>query len=377
MTADAPATEPSPRSSEAAPTGAARPAWSDRRIGVALVLVGGVLVVVGSLLAAPGAGPSTSVALAKVGIAVVGGLLVGAGAAQCIGGARQRRRERQLAARERSLGDDRAALVQLVSHELRTPLTVIRGGVEILNRSEAGTLDPAHHRLLDATWRATLRLESMVHVVLAAAEASGSEVPPGTTDGDLQQLMRRRLDADAVTADDASLVEIAVPALIEQVAGSLRADLEERLEVDLPADCRIVTVEPYLWVALRCLLDNAAKFSPPDSPIEVACHRDGGHLELSLTDHGPGLPSGYERLAFEPFTQADASLRRSHAGIGMGLYTARRLARQLGGDVLVGTASHGGTIATIRLPDTDRSSDPDGASRVIDLAGRGQRVPER
>lgn len=332
-----------------------------RRVGpiaVALAMAAAGLV---AAVAAP-----RLLAPASASVVIVVGVLLASGGgillARVVG--HDGRRREALRVREQALADDRAALVQLVSHELRTPLTVIRGGVETFRRADHDDLDPTYRRLLDATWRATLRLESMVHVVLSAAEASGRDREDGRTRDDeaaLQRLVQTRLEEPPSVTDAAAHVEVAVAALVEQVARSLRADLPERLEVRVAPDCRLVTVEPYLWVALRCLLDNAAKFSPPGSPIEIHGDRRGDGLELRLVDHGPGLPAHYHRLAFEPFTQADASLRRTHEGIGMGLYTARRLVRRLGGEVALSAGEDGGLVATIHLPD-----DPD-PERVLDV----------
>lgn len=273
---------------------------------------------------------------------------------------RARTRERELLAREQALVLERSSLVQLISHELRTPLTVIRGGVETL-RGGASSLAADQQRLLDATWRSTVRLESMVHVVLRAAESIDTTVEQLAPTDDAAGVLHAVASTDEVLQagwpqrdedlDEVAIVDVALGPLIRRAAESIRADLPARLRWDLPGDAHLFTIEPYLWVTVRCLLDNAAKFSPPDAPIEVSCSRDDGRITLRLTDHGPGVPDGYERLAFEPFTQADVSLQRSHAGIGMGLYTARRLARRLGGDVDLRSPADGGVVATIVLPD--------------------------
>ena len=213
--------------------------------------------------------------------------------------------------------------MQLVSHEFRTPLTVIRGSLQTLRRPEAG-IDERFVDLLDATMRAVDRLESMAEVILAASD----EIEL----------------ADAVE----SLVELA--GLVHDVARSLGPDVDERLRLHLDDDARLVTVEPYLWLTIRCLLDNAVKFSPPDEPIEVMFEAADDLAVIILRDHGPGLPPGFEGEAFEPFTQADPSLRRAHEGLGMGLHSARRLARRLGGDVELRSLGEDGTSAQVILP---------------------------
>jgi signal transduction histidine kinase len=328
---------------------------------VATVVAACTVVGTGLIGAVLASGGSTPTMVRGAGVVVVALALVGLAA--ILGLRRQARvRERELLAREQALVLERSSLVQLISHELRTPLTVIRGGVETL-RGSASPLAPDQQRLLDATWRSTVRLESMVHVVLRAAESiDGTVAGLPVSDGPGGAVSVASMADEVLRAgwspgsddDEVAVVDVELGPLIKRAAESIRADLPARLRWDLPSDAHLLTIEPYLWVAVRCLLDNAAKFSPPDAPIEVSCSRDGERITLRLTDHGPGVPDGYERLAFEPFTQADVSLQRSHTGIGMGLYTARRLARRLGGDVDLRSPADGGVIATIVLPDLDR-----------------------
>jgi signal transduction histidine kinase len=245
-----------------------------------------------------------------------------------------------LAERERALVAQRHALLQLVSHELRTPLTVIRGSVETLRRH--GAVDARFADLLLATGRSVRRLEEMLEVMLAAVE---------------------ELDAGESEQSEVHVAEIVI-----DVASSLQHDLPDRLRIDLDRSESVVTVEPYLWLTLRCLLDNAVKFTPPREDIVVTIDRCRDKVTINLRDHGPGLPAGFEVRAFEPFTQADSGVMRTHPGIGMGLYTARRLARQLGGDVTIETAAEGGAIAQVTLPSAGMRI-PQGSLAVVRRSG--------
>lgn len=237
----------------------------------------------------------------------------------------------QLVEREREVSAERLALVQLVSHEVRTPLTVIRGSIETLR--ERGThegTDAAELRsLLIAAERAVLRLEDLLEVLLAAAE-------------ELETI-------------DRPIGWVEVRTLIEHAAGTLREPNRRPMHLEVPAELWVHTVETELWLILRCLLDNAAKFSPPDSPVHVdaASVEDpcGRRIMVRIRDLGIGLPDGFAEAAFEPFRQADTSSTRSHTGMGMGLTTARRLARRLGGEVTLGNAEGGGVEARIILPE--------------------------
>jgi two-component system OmpR family sensor kinase len=82
--------------------------------------------------------------------------------------------------------------------------------------------------------------------------------------------------------------------------------------------------------------------------VRVVALEDGVAVEVA--DTGPGIPSGMIEAMFEPFVQADSSSTRSKGGTGLGLAVARRLARFLGGDVLVDSTVGVGSTFTLRLP---------------------------
>src|SRR6056297_385483 len=181
-------------------------------------------------------------------------------------GWRHHNRNRELQARERDLDAQREALLQLVSHEIRTPLTVIRGSVDTL-LGRPGSVTPSAATLLEATDRAATRLEQMMEVLLAGADelGSGSSHPVGV---DLDDIARH-------------------------AAATLHRALPDRLELAIDGDVHLVTVEPDLWLALRCLLDNAARFGPPDAPITVSAVRQERMVVVRVRDRGPGLPRGF------------------------------------------------------------------------------------
>ncbi len=280
---------------------------------------------IAALLAGPLAGAA---APDDPGVALGQGVaLVGIGA--FVGALTRAREERQrhladLAERERALVAQRAALVQVVSHEFRTPLTVLAGSVETLSQRELA-VGPSGRQLVRAMERSVERLQDMLDVMLAAAE-------------DLE-------------VEAAALSQVEVAELVRHAAASLRPQLPERLRVEVPKDAAVRTVESHLWLLLRCLLDNADRFSPEDAAVTVTFHRDDGMVVIGIDDRGPGLAEEDRERVFQAFWQGDGSERRTHGGLGLGLYTARRLARRLGGDVLLEEGhDRRGARAEVRLP---------------------------
>src|SRR5262249_21940728 len=100
------------------------------------------------------------------------------------------------------------------------------------------------------------------------------------------------------------------------------------------------------------LLENAARYSPPTQPIELAATRDGGTLLFSVADRGPGVRDEDLPRIFEPFFRAkNAAPDAGRAGLGLSI--ARTLAELQGGSVSYTARPGGGSVFSLRLPATE------------------------
>ncbi|WP_223775451.1 HAMP domain-containing sensor histidine kinase [Streptomyces sp. 135] len=224
-----------------------------------------------------------------------------------------------------SLASSRDLQQQLIAdagHELRTPLTSLRTNIELLARSEdTGRAIPPDDR----------------RALLASVKAQMTEL--AALIGDLQELSRP--DAGHGGA------KVQVIALHDIVEAALDRARLRGPELTFTADLNpwYVRAEPAaLERAVVNLLDNAVKFGPPGSAIEVAL-REG---ELTVRDHGPGIPAEELPHVFDRFWRSPTA--RSLPGSGLGLSIVARTVRQSGGEVTLSTADGGGTVASVRLP---------------------------
>ncbi|WP_407565739.1 sensor histidine kinase [Streptomyces sp. 184] len=214
-------------------------------------------------------------------------------------------------------------LIADAGHELRTPLTSLRTNIELLARSEESG------RELPPRQRAEL-LESVTAQMTELAALIG----------DLQELSRPDAAPDRAQLEVVALDEIAERA-VRRVR--LRAP-EVRIEAELAP--WFVRAEPAaLERAVVNLLDNAVKFSPAGSRVEV---RLGGGGLLRVRDHGPGIPEAELPHVFERFWRSPSA--RSRPGSGLGLSIVARTVQQAGGTVELRRAAGGGTEAVLRLP---------------------------
>jgi two-component system sensor histidine kinase KdpD len=112
--------------------------------------------------------------------------------------------------------------------------------------------------------------------------------------------------------------------LAEAVASAthdLRAALQAHpVRLDIAPDLPFVLADPQLFHhCLINLIENAAKYGNPGSPITVAAQRDAQGLTLTVTDEGPGLPPGEEARLFETFTRLEGSDRKGGTGLGLAI----------------------------------------------------------
>lgn len=208
-------------------------------------------------------------------------------------------------------------LVADAGHELRTPLTSLRANIDLLLRSE--TLN----RPLPADRR---------HKLLTSIQAQLAELT--SLVGDLLQLARPA-ESPGATGN--------VP-----VAGhDIVADAVARVRLRGPDVTINAQLSPwYVWHdatalarAVVNLLDNAVKFSPPESTVEVSLR--GG--ELTVTDHGDGIAQADLPFVFDRFWRAPSA--RGMPGSGLGLAIVAQVAREAGGSVEIGTAPDTATAA--------------------------------
>ncbi|QDW50988.1 DUF4118 domain-containing protein [Burkholderia sp. KBS0801] len=214
----------------------------------------------------------------------------------------------------------RNSLLSAISHDLRTPLTTIVGFSSMLaNARGAAPHTPAADRsaqregeLVDAIHDEALRMTGIVTNLLDMARLQAGSV----------QLKR-----------EWSLLEETVGAAL---AACKRVLAQHPARVSLPADLPLLQMDAVLMERLFTnLFENAAKYTPADTPIDIGAERvtDDGHpfVRVHVDDHGPGLPSGMETRIFDKFTRGEKE--SATPGIGLGLAICRAIVEAHGGRI--------------------------------------------
>jgi len=225
----------------------------------------------------------------------------------------------------------REQFLSAAAHELRTPITSMRGYVGLLQREVSGKNDPERvlryvHRLNDATGRLTALIEDMLDV---------SRMRSG------QILLRPQ------SFDLAVLTRQVIARVAEQ-------HVQNHNDIDyqgaesgawLIADCdRIEQV-------LSNVIDNAIKYSPSGDALTVRLVPSAGGWEISVSDHGIGIPKGAHKSIFEPFGRAANAREVNVTGLGIGLSISKSIVERHGGAIWTESAGEGqGATVRFRLP---------------------------
>ena len=159
--------------------------------------------------------------------------------------------------------------------------------------------------------------------------------------------LRRLGDIETgVMALDATAVDLA-----ELVNDSVaRLHLERPVHASIPPHLTISTDRAKLVQALDNLLDNAAKFSPAGTAIDVEVTLNGAEVVISVRDRGPGISPEHWSRVFERFYKVDRARPRESGGFGLGLAITKHLVQVMGGRIWTETARDGGQVFYIALP---------------------------
>jgi two-component system sensor histidine kinase KdpD len=219
----------------------------------------------------------------------------------------------------------RNSLLSAVSHDLRTPLATITGSASALVEQEAGLDAAARRELAQAIQEEADRLNRLVHNLLEMTRLESGGV-------------RVRKDWHPV----------------EEVVGSALARVEKRLgerrvDIDLPPDLPLAPLDPLLIEqVLINLLDNAIKYTPEGSPIEISAAVEDRVLRVTVADRGPGFAPGEETRVFDKFYRGAAAGTRSGAGLGLAI--ARGIVEAHGGRITAEPRPGGGALFRFTLP---------------------------
>ncbi|MDB5076108.1 MAG: hybrid sensor histidine kinase/response regulator, partial [Chloroflexi bacterium] len=230
---------------------------------------------------------------------------------------------------------NRDEFLSVAAHELKTPVTSLRGFAQLLLR------DTRRKREISSE-----RLESALNAIELHT-------------GKLNQLMERLLNSAQIEAGKLriELLKTDLVALIHAAIEQQQGDAQQRVIFDGPEQCEAVVDPVRFEQVITNLLDNALKYSPEGGIVTIGLRqgKDCG-VELSVTDHGVGIPLDQRAHIFDRFYQAHGE--RHLSGMGLGLYITREIVYLHGGNLRIEEPEHTGTRFVVTLPSSTDGARP-------------------
>jgi two-component system phosphate regulon sensor histidine kinase PhoR len=212
-----------------------------------------------------------------------------------------------------------------VSHELRTPLTSLLGYTETLI-DEAS--DIKTREFLEIIRRNAQRMSRLTEDLLVLARVESGE---------------ERLEEEPVSARD--LLRDAQISFSEATKNK-----ELRIEIADSPDAMVLADREAIHQVFANLIDNALKYAPQSSKIEIGAKQLEGELEFYVRDFGPGIPSEHLPRLFERFYRMDKARSREAGGTGLGLAIVKHIVLNHGGRAGVNSELGHGSVFWFRLP---------------------------
>ncbi|KXS45175.1 MAG: PAS/PAC sensor signal transduction histidine kinase [Methanolobus sp. T82-4] len=217
-------------------------------------------------------------------------------------------------------------------HELKTPLIPIKGYSELMHEEDLGCINEKQKdalcKILDSCERLLHRIDSLIFMSIASS-------------GDIEySFSHLRLE---------DVIDGAISSLNPEISRKQQL-IEKDIEKELPF---IYGDRAYLKEVFVQILDNAIKFSPEQSSIQICAYEGYKSLHVKITDKGSGIPEEEIENVFERFYQTDGSITRKYNGNGLGLYVARSIVKAHHGNIWIESEEGKGTTVHVKLPETD------------------------
>lgn len=220
-------------------------------------------------------------------------------------------------------------LTAVVSHDLRTPLTSMQGALTLLGMGALGELPEQAAKKVQILDSEIVRLIAITNDLLEMESLTAGKLELYLRDTEVADLFERCKDSVETFAEQHG-IKISIA----------------------PTDLKIVTDADRLARVLINLLGNAIKFSPPGETVYVDINNSDSEVEISVTDHGRGIPEGYHEAIFERFKQVEEADAKQKGGSGLGLAICKSIVEQLGGTIGVESTLGKGSKFWFKLPVT-------------------------
>jgi signal transduction histidine kinase len=202
--------------------------------------------------------------------------------------------------------------MSVAAHDLRNPVAVVRASAQMAQRQlNRGDIDAARVRLAGIVEQ-TERLTEMLETFLDAARAAAGRLPVRREEVNLRELLEDTVERARMVSGERS---------------------DRPVELDVPHQCVGQWDRARIGRAVRALLENAFLYGDPLAPVRVVARPAIERVQIMVSGGGRGPDDDEATHLFERFYRGRSAAEVGHGGSGLGLYTARGIARAHGGDV--------------------------------------------
>lgn len=225
-------------------------------------------------------------------------------------------------------------VISIVSHELRSPITSIMNSLSLLADGEAGEIPEQAQKLINVARRSCERMLRLTNDMLDVKRIESGNVEFNFQPYELIPLIESSIEANYAYAE--------------------QFRVKYKLESHI-SNNKVYVDNDRLIQIMTNLLTNAAKFSPPDSEVNVSVSHNGEFIRVAVKDNGAGIPDEFHSRIFDKFTQAQIPGSRRRDGSGLGLSITKMLVEQMGGNIGFETKINEGTTFFFDLPEYHES----------------------
>lgn len=224
--------------------------------------------------------------------------------------------------RQFSLQRQQENFMMAITHEFKTPIAVAKLNLETLQKHQLN--DIKRQKLLQMTLQETNRLNSLATNILVSAQLEA----------------RKSFSEEEIDFSD--LVKSCMNDFINRIH-------DKKWKISIKEETELSGDPLLLQILVNNLIENAVKYSPPESVVGCNLYEENGFIILSISDEGPGIPAPEKKKVFEKFYRIGSEETRSAKGTGLGLYLCKKIADDHKAVIRIHDNTPKGSLFTVRF----------------------------
>ena len=230
----------------------------------------------------------------------------------------------------RKLDEAKDEFISMASHQLRTPLTSIKGYIDMMLEGDAGEITPVQRKFLTEAFVSSERMVHLINDFLNVSRLQTGKFMVDKRPTDLVKVVEQELDSLKISATGRQLT------------------FQYKASKSVPK--KLMLDEGKIRQVVMNFADNALYYSKPETVIKVTLTCEDGDVVLRVKDTGIGVPQAEQARLFSKFFRATNARKQRPDGTGVGLYLAKRVVSEHGGQVLFSSTEGKGSIFGFKLP---------------------------